>query len=440
MKNPLLKAFLGVFAFVNIFCYAYIFDFFYILSDALYSLVAFDVFCVVLACLFVLTFTVFLFHFFKYRDKRVVVETVEFSSPSQMTPVEVGFLVDGVVDGTDMSALFVYWASKKYVEISKDEKKQTMIKLVDKLPETSKNFEITLFNAIFSGKKKKVLIDEIPNLLQVNNVVSNCVKMVEKDVGNKFFNSKVVWLRQFYIIIVALLFYVSAMYFRLEFYYDIVPIVEIFAMIGTVVFVVVSDWLLTYFDHRHKNHNFVGRTVALGVGLGFIAVLAGLCCYFYWTDPYQVVFLVCALAIMTIILLMSRKFDIYTNEGAEKLGQILGFKRFIEVAESDRIKLLAEENPAVFYDVLPYAFVLGVSDVWIKQFDVLKISNPAMFDENFVINFYVYNRLFANLNLSRAILMAKTARYANTINSINFGSSAGGGKKGGSNFGGFRRR
>jgi len=43
-----------------------------------------------------------------------------------------------------------------------------------------------------------------------------------------------------------------------------------------------------------------------------------------------------------------------TEEYTLVLGEILGFKEFITVTEEDKIKFMLEDNPELFYDILPY--------------------------------------------------------------------------------------
>ena len=52
--------------------------------------------------------------------------------------------------------------------------------------------------------------------------------------------------------------------------------------------------------------------------------------------------------------------------GNKMLGRPLGLKKFIEVAQKDKLEKLVKENPSYVYDVLPYAYILLVSDVWYK--------------------------------------------------------------------------
>ncbi len=66
--------------------------------------------------------------------------------------------------------------------------------------------------------------------------------------------------------------------------------------------------------------------------------------------------------------------------GNMQLGQILGFKRFLETVELSRVESLVKKNPNYCYDVLPYLYVFDLSDKWIKQFENLFVSQPDWYE------------------------------------------------------------
>lgn len=65
-----------------------------------------------------------------------------------------------------------------------------------------------------------------------------------------------------------------------------------------------------------------------------------------------------------------------SDKGHELKQKINGFKIFLETAEKERLETLVNENPSYFYDILPYAYVLGVSDKWIKNFEGIALERP----------------------------------------------------------------
>ena len=63
-----------------------------------------------------------------------------------------------------------------------------------------------------------------------------------------------------------------------------------------------------------------------------------------------------------------------TPYGNEMLGKLRGFKRFLETAEKQKLEQMVMQHPTYFYDILPYTYVLGISDKWIKKFEESKLS------------------------------------------------------------------
>ena len=69
-----------------------------------------------------------------------------------------------------------------------------------------------------------------------------------------------------------------------------------------------------------------------------------------------------------------------TDYGEEITTRIRGFKNYLEMAEKNKIEILVEENPNYFYDILPYAYVLNVSNKWIGKFEKKNITNINLDD------------------------------------------------------------
>jgi uncharacterized membrane protein len=54
----------------------------------------------------------------------------------------------------------------------------------------------------------------------------------------------------------------------------------------------------------------------------------------------------------------------------------MGFARFVQLAEKERIRVLAKDDPTIFGRLLPYAMVLGVADEWADRFADLLTEPP----------------------------------------------------------------
>lgn len=122
-----------------------------------------------------------------------------------------------------------------------------------------------------------------------------------------------------------------------------------------------------------------------------------------------------------------------TPEGYKLKQQISSFKSFLEESEKDRIEQLAKENPSYVYDVLPYAYVLGVSNVWIKRFESLAVEPPSWYYSRSNVWSFLIFRQFMNSTISTACDVAVTP--PSTSSSSGGGSIGSGGFSGGG-FGG----
>lgn len=396
MKNALLKSFFALLVLCNIAFFGYINGVLFDIKGISLSLSEIDFMLIIFAIILVAVLIAFLVYYFKHRDKKDIVTTVEFSSPDDMTPAEVGFLIDGVVDGADISSMLVYWAGKKFIEISKDKKNQKLIRLVDALPEDAKDYEKVLFNKIF-GSDKEVFVKEISKKLGSDQTVVNVSTQIEKSVGEKYFDSKTITYRQFFICFFATIFYFAVSYCGIMFY----PVSGIFATITTGLFILCSDWVLNYYDYRHKNNAFKGRLISFVCFLILIGAIAAGCMILFIILKlyFEAFFLLAICVVIFFSVLLSRNIRIYTKEGKEKLGKIIGFKEFIDTAEADRIKMMVEKNPNFYYDVLPYAYVLGVSDKWIKNLDVVQNDYPNIVDKKMLASLIVYSILLSTTSI-----------------------------------------
>ena len=125
-----------------------------------------------------------------------------------------------------------------------------------------------------------------------------------------------------------------------------------------------------------------------------------------------------------------------TDFKLEYWGKLLGLKTFIKTAEIEKLKMLIDEDPEYFFNVLPYAMVFGLSDHWSKQFKDLKVKPPRWYigyDMMLWNSFYFNSMLLAGMRDPiqhlRTEAMVKAAASAA---SSGFSGGGGGGGGGGS--------
>ncbi len=366
------------------------------------------------------------------RDSKVV-QTVEFNAPDGMTPAEVGYIIDGSVDNKDISSLIIYWADKGYLSLTELDKKDIRITKLRELSENARAFEKTMFEALF----KK---GESVNVSSLKNTFYTTMETTKTKVANSFkarpIFTKTSMTMQGFVGFLTALPVVLAFFFTIL--YDIGELMSagIFSVLalglvlGPVYALIklVKSW--RGLERRKRFFRLVLSLVILGVAfIGFIGFMA------LFADSLLLGIASVVATMMTAICAMFiRK---RSKLGTDLMGKVLGLKNFIEKAEKDRIIMLVQENPNYFYSVLPYAYVLGVTDRWAKNFDRIGIQpDPPGWYTGYGRNDMFTTIMFMNMfnNSMHSINSSFVSRPAPQGGSS--GGSFGGGGFGGGGFGG----
>lgn len=138
--------------------------------------------------------------------------------------------------------------------------------------------------------------------------------------------------------------------------------------------------------------------------------------------------LICFIAFITAFFVRKR-----TDEGHMNLQKIKGFKMFLETAEKERLETLVDENPEYFYDIMPYAYVLGVSDKWMKKFENIAINPPSWY---YGYNTFTFHTMYHFMNSTVRNCSEAMTSVPQTSSSGGFSGGGGGFSGGGSGGGG----
>lgn len=147
---------------------------------------------------------------------------------------------------------------------------------------------------------------------------------------------------------------------------------------------------------------------------------------------YSLAFITSGIIVMIFSMFMPAK----TLKGVHAREHILGLKKYLSVAEKDRIKFhnAPEKNPDHFDRLLPYAMVLGVEKEWANQFEDIYTQPPAWYEGPVGSHFgalYLVNSLGSFQSSANSTL---TSRPSSSASSGGSGFSGGGFSGGG--FGG----
>ena len=329
------------------------------------------------------------------RDPKVV-RTVEFYPPEGVNSAEVGYIIDGTTDSKDMVSLIIYWANKGYLTIKDDGNDQfTLIKRRD-LPASAKTYEHTMFQGLFDGRDQVALEDlkgDFYDTFQAAKLQLQAHFKLNKE--NRIFTQSSLGARALGVLLmmapsVSLAVFGGVLNKSDEILILLMVPAIAFAFIGFCALIVAYD-----------KKDSLTKGVKAGLNsLGFFcAVIFSFCTLAFGYEALGNALPGLAVPLASVIsLLFTMRMKQRTKKSSQLLGKILGFKEFIRTAELARIKRLVEETPDYFYNVLPYAYVFGLTDKWAKKFEGIAMEPPAWYDSGYggssVFNTWVFMNSF----------------------------------------------
>lgn len=377
----------------------------------------------------------------KFGKDDQVVETVEFYPPQGFNSAEVGFLYHGAATSEGVVSLLIYLANKGYLKINEIEsqgifgKNKTFqiekIKEYDGLNEDEKTFFDGLFtpklNLFGKTEPQKNIVTESDltnNFYTVTNrIISNINRKENKE---KIFEKSSI--NKYIYIFLMILISLGLITARPVLEYSDFP-------------TLIAAMILPAFSGVFLVSSISGQGIEINGKLtkGFISILVSLVFFVImgvipWMifvypalslDPLYIIIYfigyICILGIMFFGSIMSKR----TAYGNQMLGKLKGFRNFLETAEKDRLESLVMNDPSYFYNILPYTYVLGVSEKWIEKFETIAIQPPSWYSGSTTFNMHSFGTF-----------MNSTMQSAQSSMTSSPSSSSGGGSSGGGSGGG----
>lgn len=366
------------------------------------------------------------------RDKKII-PTVEFYPPEGLNPAEVGLIVDGTADKSDLISLIIYFADKGYLTIKQNGKKDFTLTKVKDIDTKEKKFARTLFNGLFANGDSVNLDDLGEDFSDAYFAAYGALTGYYRKSKNRLFtiSSKVLRIIAFVLAAVMPLLTTALSSLYSGNYTGII----VAGLGGTFVIAVTLLLLLRAQDKIYVTNT--GKKTAKFMVLWIVNLATvALCAVMVFMDTRSIV---CALGFAAGLVaseVAACMMEKRTDKSIDLMGKILGLRNFIETAEADRINLLVEENPSYFYEVLPYAYVLGVTDKWAKNFENINIESPSWYygDDSALMDAWFYSHMMRNCSTT----VAKNIHInTDAIDSGGGGGfSSGGGGFSGGGFGG----
>lgn len=346
------------------------------------------------------TLIILLLWFTLGRDPKTV-PVVNFYPPDDMTPADVGYVADGSVDAVDISSMIMYYAAKGYLKIEEPKKKVikiSKVKDIDKGAESERT--VYLFNKLFS--KGKTFYADTGGGLTSDSADAFRIQtenFFEKKLHG-FYSSGSKAARVISVLLIAVQLALIVILGELASYTSIewIPIglAVVMTMIG--LSMIISAQARA---HTAKKR----RTAGLLVGGGILYILGAAAAIFTAEYSIQTVYgngydMILTLPLI-IMFLVEGYFTVYmkarTKECVDLLGQVEGFRNFIRDAEYQRLKTLSDEDPSYFYEIMPYAMVLGMGTKFSKKFEKIRVEPPDWYTGPNVMDVFIYSAVFNSI-------------------------------------------
>ncbi|MGI6329787.1 MAG: DUF2207 domain-containing protein [Bacilli bacterium] len=416
-----------------------------------------DNFALMIIILFVLPIAFAIISFLlwvKYGKDDKVIETVEFYPPEGFNSAEVGFLYKGQVDEKDVVSLLIYLANKGYIRIEESEEKSLFstkkgFKIIKMKEYDGNNINEKVFlKGLFNTKRSSItsaikLMKDMKNSKQEVTDENNSQSKLEEVTAIDLYDS-------FYVILKVIVENLNDKENKDKIFEKSTSgkSIAVILMIIISVFIIIGIPTLEY-----SGVGELGMTLFITLFyIPFYAVIfikkmpliirllwGGFTIFhsimFFSVFPIRealfdnsilllgfLVGLVCIIFMIICFKAMPKR----TPYGNEILGKIKGFRNFLETAEKPKLEELVMQNPLYFYNILPFTYVLGVSDKWIKKFETISLQEPDWYGGSAAFSMASFGSF-----MDSTMSSASSAMSSSSSSSSSGGGSSGGGSGGG---------
>ncbi len=302
----------------------------------------------------------------KYGKEDMVVENIQFYPPNNLNSAEIGYIYKGAPDRNDIVSLLIYLANKGYLKIEEYEeeniKKKKIYKII-KLKEydgENENEKI-FFNELFKSREEVKKED-------LNNKFYTTIEKIIKNINKKQNQEKIfekTSLDKRWIIagMVMIMFIIMAGKNLLN--------IELMDITGVAMMFLVLELVIVC---RRPRMRIIVTTVITYIVVAFLYNLPNIL-----TNGAEIIKFILESVCIAIEIICLGIIKKRTKYGMELLGKIKGFKKFLETAETTKLEAIIKKEPNYFYDILPYAYVLDVSEVWMKKFEDIVLVTPKWY-------------------------------------------------------------
>ncbi len=358
------------------------------------------------------------------KDKDLII-VPQYYPPKDLSPMDVGYIIDSQLDSHDVTSMLFYWADKGALTIVEEGKKISFIK--GNSLSGALSHEKMLYDKFFALGSGGVVTEKDMEkgfskvYMQVIDSIASHYKK-DKRLDNKVSANKAR--------LITLLTCIPILSLPLVITLNYVGISTIIIGAVALVYMILNSILFyTIFRKWHIRKTASKVMFVLVILILFLVfTLILLFIAFMVTTQYTLSYIAVLIALIAILILSL--FSVITTQrseyGVKMLEHILGLRDFIEKVEMDELKRMIEKEPQFYYRILSFAIVLGLEKKWAKKFSSFTLESPSWYTGDAL--------LFNSLAVSSMVRRCNTSV---TTNLAPKGSSTGPGGHSSSGSGGF---
>lgn len=388
----------------------------------------------ILSSLYALIFTIIVaLLYLRFGKDDLLVQTVEFNPPAGYSSAQVGYIFDGAVDNKDVVSLIIEWAAQGYLTIEELEGKNIQLNKVGDIDPRAISAEKSMFNDLFRGRDS-VTTKELEKSFytSINFAKMNITRYFLGNKERRIFSMVADALQ---ILLGILIVTVPALHLSAVIYNQVFYAAEAIGL-GFIASMLAIPPVVIFTILMRKKQTMKKVAISALTIVGIVLTALFIFVQFTVNVAYNGNILMFALVIAgyLISLYFITLMDKRTDKGLELYGKVLGLKNFIELAEKSKLEMLVHDDPDYFYRILPYAYVLNVTDTWSKKFESIAIEPPQWYVGAGPFNHFFFVR---SLNSSmHRMTSAMTSLPPAKAGRGGGGFGSGGGGFGGGGFGG----
>lgn len=297
----------------------------------------------------------------------------------KFSSAEIGFLVNDKLRNKDLASLIGYWSCKGFIKIVYFEN-DNYYQFI-KLKEISSNIEYEkhLFEELFS-KSDTILSNELPN--SFFNIKMKSQKKYRQDFEDEIgiYNKVSTILKYLFLVIITFIFSLILFIASYNFNNDLKQSLIFFVV--SFLLLIVLAFLLSYVIKNYRIlNNYLKIIIVILVSLGYLA-LAIFIVFFANYINFSIKVMLINLTLYLLSIFIISAILKRSDKNHHLYEEVLGFRNYL-TSSSNRIIADNIHNNLTYYEIMVYAFVLNIEDIYLEK---VKHNHIYLLDNFEVIN------------------------------------------------------